>query len=108
MPFSLQDAVIDCIITKENSEEKSSEILVAAVQNQVIAQHLALFEAAGAQPEKVTIDMFALYGLYTKIPSYAQQKNGIVLLEIEPQTTRMAYIYNGQLQIYSHLCQRVD
>lgn len=98
LPFSLQDAVIDCIITKENSEEKSSEILVAAVQNQFIAQHLALFEAAGAQPEKVTIDMFALYGLYTKIPSYAQQKNGIALLEIEPQTTRMAYIYNGQLK----------
>lgn len=98
LPFSLQDAVIDCIITKENKEENSSEILVAAVQNQVIAQHLALFEAAGAQPEKVTIDMFALYGLYSIIPAYTQLKNGIVLLEIEPQSTRMAYIYNGQLR----------
>lgn len=98
LPFSLQDAVIDCIITKENREENSSEILVAAVQNQVIAQHLALFEAAGAQPEKVTIDMFSLYGLYSIIPAYAQQKNGVVLLEIEPQSTRMAYIYNGQLR----------
>lgn len=98
LPFSLQDAVIDCIITKENREEQSSEILVAAVQNQAIAQHLALFEAAGAQPEKVTIDMFALYGLYSIIPAYAQQKNGVVLLEIEPQSTRIAYIYNGQLR----------
>lgn len=98
LPFSLQDAVIDCIITKENRDENSSEILVAAVQNQVIAQHLALFEAAGAQPEKVTIDMFALYGLYSIIPAYASLKNGVVLLEIEPQSTRMAYIYNGQLR----------
>lgn len=98
LPFSLQDAVTDCIITKENKEENSSEILVAAVQNQVMAQHLALFEAAGAQPEKVTIDMFAMYGLYSIIPVYAQQKNGVVLLEIEPQSTRMAYIYNGQLR----------
>lgn len=98
LPFTLQDAVIDCIITKENREENSSEILVAAVQNQVLAQHLALFEAAGAQPEKVTIDMFALYGLYSIIPTYAHLKNGVVLLEIEPQTTRMAYIYNGQLR----------
>lgn len=98
LPFSLQDAVIDCIITKENKEENSSEILVAAVQNQYIVQHLALFEAAGAHPEKVTIDMFALYGLYSIIPAYAQLKNGVVLLEIEPQTTRMAYIYNGQMR----------
>lgn len=98
LPFSLQDAVIDCIITRENKEENSSEILVAAVQNQVIAQHLALFEAAGVQPEKITIDMFALYGLYSIIPTYAQLKNGVVLLEVEPQSTRMAYIYNGQLR----------
>lgn len=98
LPFSLQDAVIDCIITKENKEENSSEILVAAVQNQAMVQHLALFEAAGAQPEKVTIDMFAMYGLYSIIPAYTELKNGVVLLEIEPQSTRMAYIYNGQLR----------
>lgn len=98
LPFSLNDAVIDCIVTKEIPEENSSEILVAAVQNQYIAQHLALFEAAGVQPDKVTIDLFALYGLYKLIPSYAQQQGGIVLLEIEPQSIRMAYIYNGQLR----------
>lgn len=98
LPFSLHDAVIDCIITKENKEENSSEILVAAVQNQYIAHHLALFEAAGAQPEKVTIDMFALYGLYSIIPAYANLKGGVVLLEIEAQSTRMAYVYNGQLK----------
>lgn len=98
LPFSLQDAVIDCIITKENKEENNSEILVAAVQNQYIAQHLALFEAAGVQPEKVTVDMFALYGLYSMIPAYAQLSGGVVLLEIEPQSTRMAYIYNGQMR----------
>lgn len=98
LPFSLQDAVIDCIITKENKQENNSEILVAAVQNQYIAQHLALFEAAGVQPEKVTVDMFALYGLYSMIPAYAQLSGGVVLLEIEPQSTRMAYIYNGQMR----------
>ncbi len=98
LPFSLQDAVIDCIITKEIPEEKSSEVLIAAVQNQYMAQHLSLFEAAGVEPERVTIDLFALYGLYRLIPAYAEQKGGIVLLEIEQQTTRMAYIYNGQLR----------
>jgi type IV pilus assembly protein PilM len=98
LPFSLNDAVLDCIVTKEIPEEKSSEVLVAAVQNQYMAQHLALFEAAGVQPERVTIDLFAFYGLYSLIPAYANQQGGIVLLEIEPQSTRMAYLYNGQLR----------
>lgn len=103
LPFSLHDAVIDCIITKEIAEEKSSEVLVAAVQNQYMAQHLALFEAAGVQPEQVTIDLFALYGLYSLIPAYAHQKGGIVLMDIEAQSTRMAYLYDGQLRFIRSL-----
>ncbi len=99
LPFSLNDAIIDCIVTKENTAENSSEVLVAAVQNQNLAQHLALFEAAGIQPEQVTVDLFALYGLYKMIPVYANQKGGVVLLEIEAQSTRMAYIYDGQLRL---------
>ena len=98
LPFSLNDAVIDCIVTKELPDEKSSEVLVAAVQNQYIAQHLALFESAGVQPEQVTIDLFALYGLYKLIPAYAHLKGGVVLMDIEPQSTRMAYLYDGQLR----------
>jgi len=98
LPFALSDAVIDCVVTKENESEKSSEVLVGAVQNQYIAQHLALFEAAGIQPERVTIDLFALYGLYKMIPAYSNQKGGVVLLEIEGLITRIAYIYDGQLR----------
>lgn len=99
LPFSLADAVVDFIITKENTEEKSSELLVAAVQNQYIAQHLALFEAAGVQPDVVTVDLIALYGLFKQIPAYANLQGGTVLLEIEPYTTRMVYLYNGQLRL---------
>lgn len=98
LPFSINDAVIDCIVTKELKEENSSIVLVAAVQNQYIAAHLALFEAAGVQSDQIVIDLFALYGLYLMIPSYAQQPGGVVLLETEIQSTRMAYIYDGQLR----------
>jgi type IV pilus assembly protein PilM len=98
LPFALSDAVIDCIVTKEILEEKSSEVLVAAVQNQYIAQLIALFATAQANPEKITIDFFALYGLFRLIPAYAQQKGGIVLLDVEPHDTRIAYIYDQQLR----------
>src|SRR6266446_2485272 len=45
LPFALRDAVIDFIITREIPEEKSSEIMVTAVQKQHIVQHVAMFEA---------------------------------------------------------------
>ena len=43
LPFATDDAVIDFIITKQNVAEKSSELLVTAVQKQYITQHLQLF-----------------------------------------------------------------
>ena len=45
LPFSLRDAAIDFIITREIPEEKSSEILVTAVQKQQLIHHLEMFEA---------------------------------------------------------------
>lgn len=98
LPFALNDATIDFIVTKEIPEEHSSEVLVVAVQNQYIAHNLAIFESAGVQPKAITIDMIALYGLYKMHPVYSGQQGNTVLLDIEQSHTRLAYIYNGQLK----------
>lgn len=103
LPFPLQEAVVDCIVIREIPEEKSSEVLVAAVQNHFIASHLALFEAAGIQPEKVTLDFFALYGLYQCIPHYSDHQQTVALLEIEADGLRLAYIYQGKLRFIRSL-----
>jgi Tfp pilus assembly PilM family ATPase len=98
LPFPLREAVIDFIITRDIPEEKSSEILVTAVQKQHITQHLALFEAVGKKVDVVTIDMISLYGLYTHIPPYKQLQGGTVLLNITNNTTTIAFMMNGQLK----------
>lgn len=98
LPFPIQDAVIDFVITKQNLEEKSVTALIAAVQKQHIAHHLALFEAAGVNPSKITIDLLALYGLYRALPYYRTDKDNVCLIEIGMQGTRMAYIQRGQLR----------
>src|SRR5579885_192676 len=64
LPFSVNDAVVDFIITKHLPEEKASEVLVAAVQKQHIVHHLQLFAQAGVNPDVVTLDLFALYGAF--------------------------------------------
>jgi len=98
LPFKLTDATIDFIITKRHEAEKSVEILVAAVQNQHITNHLQLFAAAGISPEVITIDLFALYGLYLNIPEYANLAGGIALIDVGKSATRIAYIQSGQLR----------
>jgi type IV pilus assembly protein PilM len=98
LPFSIHDAVIDFIITKQNSTEKSSEVCVAALQKQYIKQTLDLFHEAGVQPEVVTIDLFELYGLYKMIPSYNNISGGALLIEIGFSCTKIAYILDGQLK----------
>jgi hypothetical protein len=99
LPFPLREAAIDFIVTREIPEEKSSEILVTAVQKQHIVQHLQMFEAVGLKPEVVTVDMIALYGLYKQIDAYKQLSGGTVLINITSYTTSIAFIINGQLKI---------
>jgi len=98
LPFALRDAVIDFIITREIPEEKSSEILVTAVQKQNIIQHVAMFEAINLKPDVITVDMIALYGLYKQIEPYKQLQGGTVLINITSYSTGIALMINGQLK----------
>lgn len=98
LPFAIHEATIDFIITKQYEEDASSQILVAAVQNQHIEQHIEFFTAAGVVPSLITVDLFALYGFYKFIPQYAHLPGGVALIDLGMLTTRIAYVHNGQLR----------
>jgi type IV pilus assembly protein PilM len=98
LPFSLRDAVIDFVITREIPEEKSSEIIITAVQKQQITQHLQLFEAVGLKPDVITVDIISLYGLYQNMDAYKQLPGGTILIYITSYTTNIILMINGQLK----------
>ncbi|HSW76836.1 MAG TPA: pilus assembly protein PilM [Candidatus Saccharimonadales bacterium] len=64
LPFSLDQAVIDFIITAEDLDKKISTVLVAAVRKEDVDNQYALFEKAEVAVSVITIDVFALYTLY--------------------------------------------
>jgi len=97
LPFPLHEAVVDFIIVDQNREENKSEVLVAAVQHEQLEQHVQLFEQAGVKPEVVIVDLFALYGLYQRIPSYAQLEGDVALIDLGVHATRIAYIHDKRL-----------
>lgn len=98
LPFPLASAVIDFIITKQNIEEKTSDVLVAAVQNEHLTQYLNIFVQAGVEPEILSVDLFALYGLYKRIPEYTHETGDVALIDFDLHSTRIAYINNNQLK----------
>jgi len=99
LPFSIQDAVLDFIITKINPDHQSAQLLVAAVRSQDLQEQLSLYSKAGIDPTSVTIDLFALYGLYQQIPEYHALPHATALIELGDQATRIIFMQNGELKL---------
>ena len=99
LPFDLNDAVIDFIITQSNHEKKTSQVLVAAIRNQDLTNILSLYHQAGLQPEEITVDLFSLYGLYQQIPEYTKLPHATALVDLGAHSTRIAFLDNGQLRL---------
>ncbi len=98
LPFTIDNAVIDFVITSENKRDGSSQIIAAAAPKTYIKNQIDLFQIAGVDPAIITVDMFALYGLYTLLPKYNSLPGGTVLVDIGTYETRVAFIFNGQLR----------
>ncbi len=107
LPFGLEQAAIDFIVTKSYKEEKKSDILVAAVKKEIIAQHLQLFTLAHIEIEKITIDLFELYALYQSMSVYQSQAGVVALIDIGFYATRVAIIVDGQLKYIRSLSSGV-
>jgi len=99
LPFSIHDAITDFVITKKDITNQTAQILVAAVRTQNLQEQIDIFTKAGIEPTSITIDLFALYGLYQQIPEYASLPNAVALVELTEEAMRVAFIQNGQLRI---------
>lgn len=95
LPFSLDQAVYDFIITQTGVEQAT--VLVAVVLKTVIAEHVVLFEAAGAYPDQITVDLFSLYKLYRAIPAYKNLTGLVIIVDTSFSSTTIAMVYNGVL-----------
>jgi len=98
LPFPLAHAVFDFIITGQNIEENKSQVLIAAVLKEHLAQFLSLFGQAGIELDRVSVDLCSLYGLYKNVPEYAQDMQNVALIDFDLQATRIAFITNRQLK----------
>jgi Tfp pilus assembly PilM family ATPase len=97
LPFSLEHAVIDVIITSQKKNEKTSDIIVAATQHETLMPFIHACEKASIMPEHISIDMFELFGLYLMIAKYRDIEGTVSLVEINTTYTNVLVIQHGVL-----------
>jgi len=98
LPFALDEAMIDFIITKQFPKQGNSEVLVAAVQKSALAEHISFFEQVGVHPQKIGVDFFEFYGLYATIAQNKKMKETIGIVNIGLGSTHVALVQNSQLK----------
>jgi Tfp pilus assembly PilM family ATPase len=98
LPFSLDQAVLDSIVTHENIDTKATTIFVAAVKQEHIAAFMQPFIDAQLPVDRLSVDIFELYSLYKSIPFYGHTQNMVALVDISLSAVRLALIVNGQLK----------
>lgn len=98
LPFSLDQAIIDSVITKEDTKENKTDVLVAAIKKEQVDQFLNLFTAAGIIVNKLSVDMLELYGLYKSMPNYQHTTGTIALIDLGLYSTRVAIEIDNQLK----------
>ncbi|MFH1644341.1 MAG: pilus assembly protein PilM [bacterium] len=101
IPFPIEEAVSDFIITKQIKEKKSvqAQILVAIARKEDIQDILDLYYSADVKPNGISVDLISTYSIYQQIPEYNTIKQPTVLIDMQQNSTQIAFLQSGQLRI---------
>ena len=91
LPFRLDAAVFDFMIMHQDTQKKSSVILVAATQIEHVQNVVQQFEKLKVSLHAVTILPFALYDMYSNSPAL-HKASGTFMVDFGWDTIQLLYI----------------
>lgn len=105
LPYPVAQACIDFHVQPARSENASPHLLIAAAPRQVVAERLAIAEAAGLEVIVVEIDSYAQYAAWRRtVKTAATQLTG--LLQIDASGLQLSLFAGTRLlcreQAYAH------
>jgi len=106
LPFSLQDAVIDALISP-SKDGINSEVFVAAIKRSTLDAALQPFFAAGIQPEKVTLGALELYELI-KTSTLIQTTGLSCIIDFDFETTTIMLLVDGNIRMLRVLAEKIS
>lgn len=99
LPFSIDEAAIDFVITSQNTKKKESTILAVVARKKDINDLIEPFENAGINPTDITVDIIGLFGLFKNLPEYQQMSDGSLFIDMQFSYSNIVYFQNKQLKM---------
>lgn len=65
IPFPLEEMILDCAITQEETQDSKMQVAVAAVKKSAVEARVELLNKAGLAPNIIDIDCFCLANAFT-------------------------------------------
>lgn len=101
IPLSMDQVVFDYQVLSEIEEENQKKMLVllVAVKNETMNQHLDILKLAGVSPSVIDVDSFALYNAYTlnlqEESDTSVKADTVALINIGAKFTNVTIVENG-------------
>lgn len=90
LPFTLEQAAIDFVVTQRNEAGWATEVLLAAVRNEVLDRLRDTCKAAGLTPVRIGLRPYANLVSVRQLPGLADQR--IVFVDVGPAMTEIDVI----------------
>jgi general secretion pathway protein L len=92
MPFEPEDIVADFQLLPLQTSSAAS-LLVAAVPQEVVAEHLGMFQEVGLEPTVIDLDVFALAN--AALLGASPLETNVMLADINPARTLITLLHHG-------------
>ncbi len=86
LPFSVENAVFDFIITNQNKDTQTSDIFTVALQKEIIDTYTRLFLELEIKVDTFSIDAFDIYGLFLSTNNTIDEKAKLIVSSNEART----------------------
>ena len=97
LPFSINNAVFDFIITQQDIVAKNSTVFTVAIQKEIIDNYAQLFTDAGTKVDVFSIDAFNIYDLFVTTQNNIEEKARLLVVSDNELTTAV-YLEGKQLK----------
>lgn len=96
LPFTIDQALFDFVVTSQDHALKQSRLLVAVAQRETISQYEDLCHKAGIELEAIAVDILSILNI-ARSTSLLSQQPATLMLALYNNAVTAAIIQNGQL-----------
>ena len=98
LPFPIEEAVLDLLITSVNKETNESDVFVAAIRRSALNAYVQPFIEAGFLIDRVTLGSVELYGFLNLLKEPKLKEGAVVALDIDTTATDILFMVDGVLR----------